>query len=385
MASQLSSQVTQLYTVSRANAFQTCKRLHYYKFEARRRSRNVADALRFGHVYHRGLEQWLIAHQQGGTPMDCRKAMSFGVQTALDELDDRSELDPFSCARILELLAGYHARWIDWLQTVRVLAVEAEFCCELINPKTGFASRTFALAGKLDAIIEHEGKAWLMEHKTTGSDISPGADYWNRLRIDGQISTYYYGALSLGFDVAGCIYDVARKPRIRPLKATPVDDRRFTKGKGCKACGGSAGGRRGIERGTGKSPAGNEDCLECAGSGWVDEPRLHKGQRTDDETADAYQERVRDSIASDPEGTYHHGTVVRLPQELDEYAKDTWLTAKAIRESQNLNAWPRNPQACHSYNRFCEYWSVCTGCADIRDNNLYYDSLPHPELIMGQR
>jgi hypothetical protein len=47
--------------------------------------------------------------------------------------------------------------------------------------------------------------------------------------MDGQVSTYFDGAASLGLDVAGCIYDVIGKPGIRPLQATPVEARKYTK------------------------------------------------------------------------------------------------------------------------------------------------------------
>ena len=43
--------------------------------------------------------------------------------------------------------------------------------------------------------------------------------------IDGQVSGYYVGASTLGYEVDVCLYDVIRKPTIRPYKATPEESR----------------------------------------------------------------------------------------------------------------------------------------------------------------
>jgi hypothetical protein len=49
------------------------------------------------------------------------------------------------------MIRGYHARWSG--DALEVVAIEREFVAPLVNPTTGAASRTFCLAGKLDAIV----------------------------------------------------------------------------------------------------------------------------------------------------------------------------------------------------------------------------------------
>ena len=59
-------------------------------------------------------------------------------------------------------------------------------------------------------------------------------DYWARLRMDGQVTAYYLGAEALGTPPVGCLYDVIARPMLRPADATPLESRRYTKGKPCK-------------------------------------------------------------------------------------------------------------------------------------------------------
>mgnify|MGYP007001753624 CR=1 FL=1 len=54
---------------------------------------------------------------------------------------------------------------------------------------------------------------------TTSEDIGRGTDYWRRLRMDGQVSIYYAGSAALGYPADLCLYDVLRKPSLRPKKA----------------------------------------------------------------------------------------------------------------------------------------------------------------------
>ena len=68
---------------------------------------------------------------------------------------------------------------------------------------------------KIDAIAKDKatGKHIIVEHKTNLPRTSgPGSDYWKKLPIDGQVSGYYVGASTLGYEVDVCLYDVIRKP-----------------------------------------------------------------------------------------------------------------------------------------------------------------------------
>ncbi len=91
------------------------------------------------------------------------------------------------------------------------------------------ANETTANETTANETAEKNGSVILVEHKTTSEDIEITSDYWLKLMLDGQISQYYLGAKALGYEVTECLYDVIRKPSMRPYSATPEESRKYKK------------------------------------------------------------------------------------------------------------------------------------------------------------
>jgi len=278
-----------------------------------RRPVSVAQPLSFGSLGHRALEAWWKA------PASIRL-------TEARRVIEESDTDPLDRIIAIELITGYHARWAD--EPITAVAVESQFEMDLVNPATESFSRTWTIGGKLDAIVERAGRFWLMEHKFISStiDIRPGTVYWQKLQLDSQISTYVAGAESRGHPVIGCIYDVIRKPRIKPLLATPIENRRYKK-----------------------------------------DGALYANQREFDETLEEYRIRLHDDIATNPDSYYQRGEVFRNREEENAAGFDLWRVAKNIRACEKDNCWPRNSDSCWKYERACDYWPVCIKETSIDD------------------
>jgi hypothetical protein len=333
-------------TESRQKCGRRCQREHYFSYILQRRVVAEAEALRLGSMVHKGLEvRWT------GGDLDAALA-------AMEPL----AATPFEFAKAYAMLVGYATRWENDLERYEVLAVEQRFEAPLVNPETGAPSRTWALGGKLDAVVRERanGRVLLVEHKTAGVDVSPGSDYFKRLVIDGQISTYYAGARALGFDVEGAIYDVLRKPTLRPAAVPEVD------AAGVKIVLGPDGAR--VRTKDGKKFRETGD----AAAGYVVQTRP--------ETADEFRSRCLSAIAEDPNGYYARAEVVRLEAEMAEAAFDTWQLARQLREAEVAGRFPRNPDACVRFGSTCGYFPVCTGEASIDDETRYRNTTLNPEL-----
>lgn len=288
--------------------FQRCAREHHFRYGLRRAPREDAEALRFGKLWSAFLE----AHHRGQEWLP--------VVTPI-------AADAFELAKVTAMATGYVERWRG--EPYETLAVEATFQTQIVNPQTFKASRTFMLGGRLDRVARDRatGETVLIESKTTSEEIGYGADYWRRVStLDPQISTYYPGARALGFDVARCVYDVVRKPQLRPHKATPIESRKYT-AKGA----------------------------------------LYANQREHDETPEQFFERVAEALAEAPDKYYARGDIVRLERDEREQAADIWHSARLIREAEMLKRNPRNPQSCKRFGRYCAYFDVCSGVARIED------------------
>ncbi len=321
-------------TNSALSCARRCLREYKYRYIQCRRPRRTTEALRFGSFFDAGLGAWWGSR---GTPADRLEAALTTIRARAEANPDDS--DPFELVKAEELLLGYTARWGD--AGYETIGVQVEFEVPLVNPDTGATSRTYKLRGKLDAIAEKDRRRFVIEHKTTSSDIDQGSDYWRKVSaLDPQISTYLAGARAAGHDVDSCVYDVIRKVAMRPYKATPLENRRITK----------------------------------AG-------KLDARQHEHDEEPEAFRLRVRAAIEETPEKYYARGPIVRLEKDAAEHEADTWQMAWILRESENAGRFPRSPGACERFGRFCDFFEVCSGNASIDDESAFRTAeTPHEEL-----
>jgi len=289
-------------TNSSLSVFRDCPRKYLYSYMMGRRRLAAAAPLEFGRAWHRLMEPWWM-----GTG-DVKAAMVEAAKTvAVDQAPKLAAM--MACYRAV-LPNGTQAR-----DEFKVLAVEQTFeNFRITNPDTGRPMADYALAGKVDGLLEdRDGGKWVLEHKTTSDDIVGFGPYWQRLSIDLQIAYYM-----LATGAKGVLYDVARKPAI-------------------KLCG--------------------KDEKEAAKMGIS--------------PADAYQQRCIEAIQADPDAYFQLRPVVKTADDLVEAQSDLWNHAHMLSECEKINRWPRNSNACRGFFGTCEFLDVCTGQARIDDDTLY--------------
>lgn len=187
-------------TASSLAALTSCARKYFLSYELGMRKKVPADALKFGTAFHAGLE----VRAKGVSP-EC------AVQTAIETAGDAA-FDEVTAEKINALLVGYYSRYGNGTEdaTIAEMTPEVEFCFKLPF------LRGFAVAGKIDGIVTlKDGRRGLIEHKTTGEDISWDSDYWRNINRD-QIALYGIAIEKLKLpSVDVYLYDVIRKPTIR--------------------------------------------------------------------------------------------------------------------------------------------------------------------------
>lgn len=320
---------TELLTHSRQDCFKTCRKKAWFAYELGIRRDIDAKALRMGTAYHAALE----ALGNGNTINEAVEAVHEAYRRRPDPCGEMEWL--YEEESVVRLACGYVWRWQD--RPLKFIATEQEFQLPLVNPETGKPSRTFALAGKIDGIVELEdGRLAVKENKLLGDDISQDSDLWRRMRIDHQISLYVLAARKLGFAVDTVLYDVTRKPTIYPTKVPILDD------LGVKIVLDAEGKRVVTKAGLFRQTADKE-------KGYVvqERPML----------ADEWGDKLNDDIAERPDFYYQRVEVPRMDQDLQEYEEDLWDISKTIREAQLSGRWFRtvNKNTCG----FCAYFDLC--------------------------
>jgi hypothetical protein len=259
----------------------------------------------------------------------------------------------YDLALVAAMVQGHRSQWGG--QQLEVLATELEFHLPLRNPETGKPTSVWTMDGVIDRIVKlSDGRIALMEYKTTTRDFSPGAEYWVGLHLDQQLSIYVIAARQLGYDISTVLYDVTRRPLLKPKMATPIAERKYTTKKSK---------RKGVEY-----PAGT----------------LFANQREEDETPEEFAARVMEKIDGAPEEHFARIEIARLDQDLEDCAAELWMQQKTIRASQKEGGWYRNPGACFTPYT-CDYVAICqdrdlatnTPEGFARDENVHAELTTH--------
>lgn len=325
-----------ILTASSVATWQSCPREWQLRYLLGYAPVTSAHALRFGSLVHLGLEEWWRAWVLGED--------NSRLVAALAPIHADETCDPWDRAAARALLTGYHERWKS--QPYETLGVEVEFRRPLatgLQTKTGKTrvARGYNVAGKFDGVARSriDGRMWLVEHKTTSETIEPCSPYWRKLKVDRQVSLYLSALRRDGYDVVGCLYDVIRKPTLRPKMATPESARKYK------------------QDGT-----------------------LYASQRDEDETPEAYEERLLADIAERPDDYFARAPVVRTAEEIAEHERDLYRVSRQIARAVRELAFPMSPGSCRRFNSFCRFFPVCAGEASILDEQLYQHKPPHSEL-----
>lgn len=294
-----------LITNSRLRAFRRCPMFHELAYVQLIRPIQQTYPIRFGSMGHVGLERWW------GTTENRLAAALRAIGRACDE----QGFDEWERIKAEELIRGYDARWSD--AGYETIAVEQEFSIPIENGDT--------LGGKFDVICQKSGRVFILDHKFTSKDLTPGGDYYRKVVVlDTQVSTYYRAAKELKYDPAGWVHDCILRVALRPYKA----------GKTRKA----------------------------------------------DETPEEYRARVREDIAENPDKYYQRYTIVRTERDEAKAEIDLRRTVRHLKIAVEEGSY-RNPDACENHGYVCEYFSVCEG-VDSTDNVLKFRraSTPNEEL-----
>ncbi len=355
----------QLITHSRITSAQACRKKHWWAYEQGVRKTHDATALRMGSNYHEMLD----ILKQGRTLEDALGwlGQEYG-RPKPDEFDEYAwEIEETTLA---VLVTCYQWRWQD--SGVEVLATEESFRIPLRNPATGSPSTVFDHGGKVDGIVRLEDeRTAVIEHKLLGVDHGPDSDLQNMLRMDAQVTLYLHAARTLGHEVDTIIYDVTRKPTIKPSAIPILDD------DGLKVVIDADGNRVFLDDKTKKDGTvtlGKPRQAASKDKGWS---LLARPMNTGE-----WSEKLRADIGERPDYYFSRTEIPRLDDEVTEGLQDLWDAQKTIREAQKTDRWFRtvNRGTCP----FCSYFTLCCSKYDLESmgvpEGFTQSNDVHPEL-----
>jgi len=163
--------------------------------------------LTFGTFIHEYLERWFNGESEEQLLKDARETEAFSMY-------EKKEAE--AKVKSLAMLSKYFEKYPRDKDPFNIVGTEIEFSTPLYNPDTGEESPHIMFGGKIDGLIERNGKYWILEHKTAGyvSD-----SYIQKVWYDAQIQLYaYYFGRANNIKLEGALYDVLGKSQLKWCK-----------------------------------------------------------------------------------------------------------------------------------------------------------------------
>ncbi len=332
--------INNVLSASRMTCAMRCLRQHFYNCEIGLRKTTTGVALRLGSAWARAMEvRWEGADYDGA------------LVSAIPEWVD---LDEYSCATVAALLAGYYD-YYGPIEEMGKMHPEQQFGYEL--------GHGFTAEGKLDTLgTLADGRSGIIEGKTTRDSLRPDSDYWLRLSFNMQLYQYTLAARREGWDIAVVLYDVTRKPSIKPKEVNNLDS------EGRKIVLDQKGQRVFLKNGEPKQGGDTK-----------------KGHsiKSHVESPDEFSDRLwRDTLAR-PDFYFVRREVPVIDEQLESFERQRLAIAKlilALRENERSfgseswederdpEAWPRNVsrETCG----FCQYKEFCLQNIQVTQQNI---------------
>lgn len=323
------------YTNSSTSCARSCPRKYQLSYIERLKSDAPdSEALTVGSCWHGMLD----AHNQNAL-----NGGSDGYESAYAYADKHAPSELWA-EKLKRLFVGYWWYWKDdQLELIR-----SERAFEVVVD--GIVMR-----GQIDREVRTpDGRVGIIESKTTSEDLAPDSFYWDRIRMGTQAGIYRSVT-----EASFLIFDVVKKPGIKPKAITKKDLSRMENELGdLGAC------TYQLEQ------FSREEFEEARAAG--------------QESIRMYGARLSALIYENPAKVYGRQEVPFAADSQKHLWRDIQATVCTLEGYENEGYYPRNPDACFTYNTPCQFAQLCKDNyvpipGNVPNGFLVRDNL-HPEL-----
>ena len=382
-------------SASSIRMYQSCNWSFYLKYILGWRPEKEKDVFRIGG--HWAKCQEIAALKSGGLCPECVKnrfvdadcylcegSGTIGVDTSCNEIVARylemsyADMPPYfneeqwavEKLTLLYSFCGY--KWKYPQNEYEILATEIPFSLPIIDPATGKKLPKCRLDGVVDQLWKHKqtGRIFIGEQKSTGSSLED-AGYWDALKVSGQVQTYSYalwllwvgGALKqYGLKPSDAIivqpiYDVWKKPSIKPKKLTMADSKKFV-------ATGEYYGKKFAVQAVCAAPCPEEPAFTVDGAVVQTESGTKEGTFTIRETPEMYAERLLSDITERPDFYFARKEIPVSEVDISDFAKNCVKLVKTIRYIEKENLWIRDARGCKNPGK-CDFYDACHDYKDF--------------------
>jgi len=287
---------------SKLSCFNSCPRKYKLRYVYGYEKRVKSNALRFGSLLHKGLEE---LYQSG-----IEKALNM-IKSEFEQVDktffsqkDHDDQDWTEVCVPAAIVAWNKRFYIPDTQgsfgEFKVIDMERKFeALDISNPECHTVSHALKWTFIADMVVKIGDNYWLVEYKTASR---VDGNYLDRLEIDSQISSYlFYLQKIYKVKFAGVIYRIFKKPGIRKKKT---------------------------------------------------------------ESKNEFYNRLENLLREDMDDYLIEHKIYRSVEDLNEWKQDLWDHANNFQNANKNKAFPKNTSSCVTFGA-CEYLPLCTKTCEI--------------------
>ena len=346
-------------TASRLAGMTSCLRRSFWSNEiGLRKVEEDHIALRIGSAWARATEE-----RWKGATYD---------EALLAAIPEGIEMDELACNTVAALLAGYYDHYGP-KENLTKIQPEVQFKYPLFDGWTA--------EGKMDGIgQDNEDRCVIVEGKTTSERLDYDSPYWDRLKFNIQLLQYVVAARERGWDIERIIYDVCRKPTIRPKTVVELDEQgrkivvdgtgeRVFKTAKVKQVIHNGKNRKGVEKIVEVLDFDNPVQSGSTAKGWT--VKKHA------ETPQEFSDRLWNDTIARPDYYFARREVRILDETIRLFERHREAMIKLVihlRSTEQPTDWERDPEAWPRFIRkescnFCPFKSFCLSGISVNPNH----------------
>lgn len=295
----------------------------------------------------------------GGTvPDDLMVAVARYLEYAYSDMPENFDAHRWETEKLTILYAFTGYKWLYPEDEYEIIAGEIPFSLPVIDPANGRKLPRCRLDGVIDQLWRHKqtGRIVIGEQKSTGSNLDNG-EYWDKLRMSGQVQTYSYavqllwiggGLKQYGLNPSDAqivtpVYDVWKKPGIKPKKLSQSDSKKLVEtGEYCGK----------------KFDVSDTPTITVNGVQVETTPLKKEGTYVLGETPEMYAERLLKDITERPSYYFGRKEIPVTENDLAEFATDCAKLVKTIRYIEKEELWIRDGRSCRNPAK-CDFYKAC--------------------------
>lgn len=338
-------------------SFKSCPTRFRFAYRLGLRKIDRDEKLRMGTNWHLLQETYRKAMDDN----DPERALDIALEhlnKAYETVPDTQDPFKWETERVVLAYSFMGYVWKYGGDQFETLHTEIKFDLPLIQPRTGMPlpEDEVVLVGKIDRIVRVNGRLMVVEYKSTSQDIDSGSDFWLKLKLDTQLSTYSYAGRRMGMEVEGTYYDVWKKPGIKPKLLTQGETKKFIK-EG-EYCGVKFTVKHGRSTKLCDPPIVSDQVLVDGVLTTEIKPGAKEGVFQIRETPEMFGARLLNDIYANPDKFFARKEIARTDKELVAFESELYALYQNMKSMDRTGHYWKNETQCEATFK-CDYCPIC--------------------------